>query len=702
MANWWDAAPLAQPAAAPAAGANWWEAAPLAQEAKPAQAPKSAEPTVSMPEAIGRGAAQGATFNFYDELRGLIEASGANPRDPASLGKLLQGAYKYWTGDEDAVKRYETAKSRETALTKQAEEQRPYSSLTGNVAGAIAVPVGAALQAATLPARIGRGALVGAATGAAAGAGEGEGALDRTVRGASGAAIGAGVGAVLPVGIEGVTRGLRGATAPLTNAVRGVTSPDDEAARRVVTSLQRDVQTDPAAVSRLTPQEFAGSGSAAIMDVGGETTRALARSAANTSPEGRAALGRTIDNRFEGQSERLSDWLNQTFHYPNAQAQQQALDQVERTVNRAGYARAYRAGDRDIMTPELERLLGAPAVADAMRSAVERGQNRAITQGLGAFNPRVTVENGVVRFNRGANGAPAYPNIQLWDYTHRELRDAAQAAFRAGRNEEGGALTALSRTLRAELDRAVPEFGQARGVAQRFFQAENALEAGQNFVGAAQRFGIRETRQALARMTPQERQLFQDGYVSRFVETINKTGDRRNVLNQIGNSPAAREELEVALGRNRWRELEAMLRVEGIMDLARPAIQGNSTTARQLAELGLAGGTYTIGTGGNLFNPDATAIANAALVYGAARGRNRINENVSRHVAEMLASRDPAVLRRGVQIVARNQQLFNSLRATDNSLARIGGQQSTGLAPMQAAGIGRAEDEQPGVPRPPR
>ncbi|MCK1465776.1 hypothetical protein IVB34_47710 [Bradyrhizobium sp. 2] len=93
-------------------------------------------------------------------------------------------------------------------------------------------------------------------------------------------------------------------------------------------------------------------------------------------------------------------------------------------------------------------------------------------------------------------------------------------------------------------------------------------------------------------MTPQERQLFQDGFVSRFVETLNQVGDRRNILNQIASSPAAREKLNVALGPQRAAELEAGLRVEGIMDLARNAVQGNSTTARQLAELGLAGGAY--------------------------------------------------------------------------------------------------------------
>jgi hypothetical protein len=92
-------------------------------------------------------------------------------------------------------------------------------------------------------------------------------------------------------------------------------------------------------------------------------------------------------------------------------------------------------------------------------------------------------------------------------------------------------------------------------------------------------------------MSPTDKQLFQDGFVSHFVNRLNEGGDRRSVLNKIGESPAARERLQIALGPQRANELEAGLRAEGIMDTARKALQGNSTTARQLVELGLAGGS---------------------------------------------------------------------------------------------------------------
>jgi hypothetical protein len=654
-------------------------------------------------DAAARGVAQGFTANFGDEIRGLVEASGANPDDPASVYKLISGALKYFGGDAKAKEAYDAAVARERGLNKAAEEQHPVASTVGNIGGAVLLPLGAGAGAATLPGRMAAGAGTGAILGGAAGAGEGQGAVDTISRGIVGAGAGGLLGGVAPAAIEGVVRGARAVAQPISNAVRGVRDVDSEAARRIVTALERDRGIDPQAASRLTPNEFAASvqsgGPASIMDIGGETTRALARSAANTSPEGRAVLNRAINDRFEGQGGRVVNWLRQTFHYPDAAAQQQALENVGRTVNRANYARAMREGDREIFSPELDRLMGSPAMVEAMRRASTSGKDRAITQGLGAMRQGVTVENGVVSFTRGRNGVPTYPNLAFWDATKRELDDAANAAARAGRNGEAGVLGDLARTLREELDRAVPSYQRARAGAAHFFDAENALEAGQNFVGKNMTAG--EARRALAQMTPQERQLFQDGFVSRFIETLNQVGDRRSVLNRIAESPAAREKLNVALGPQRAAELEAGLRVEGIMDLARNAVQGNSTTARQLAELGLAGGAYGFSGGG--INPftDPGAVMNAALVYGAARGRNAINERLSRRVAEMLVSNDPRTITRGIQTVARNQTLFNSLRSADRGLARIGGEQSPGIPALQAAGIGRADD-QPQVqgPRP--
>lgn len=727
MAEWWEAAPLAQAPitdfsaqSKPKADANWWEAAPLAQQASPSGSVQRApdqpgqtrvtvtpqQPDRGALDAAARGAASGVTANFYDELRGLVEAGGAKEQDPASLLGLIQGIYKRATGAEGAEERYKTATERERALTKTAEERHPIASLAGNVAGAVALPIGAAANAATLPGRVAAGAGVGAGFGAVSGAGEGEGYADRATKAAIGAGVGGLVGGAAPVAISGIQaagRGIARAAEPLTNSVRGFRDPEAEAARRVTSSIARDYRAgDPG----MTGAEFraaqAGGQPAVVMDLGGETTRALARSAANTSPEGRSILNRAIDDRFEGQGPRLTNWLSETFHYPNVGAQQDAIEQVARTVNRPNYERAMQDGARGVWNPELQRLAGAPAIQAAARSASPGLANRGISEGFRAprQNPLVVDrETGRVTLRETASGNQVVPDLRFWDQVKRNLDSEIGKANRAGDNPKVSELTGLKNSLVAQLDQAVPSYQVARSGAAHFFQAENALEAGQNFV--TQNFAARETRQALARMSPSERQLFQDGFVSRLIETIDKTGDRRNVVGQIFNSPAAREKLQIAVGPQRTNELEAFLRVEGMMDRARGAVQGNSTTARQLVESGLAGGVgYGVTTGD--WNPQS--LFTAAFIGGLARGaaskaNQRVDQRVSRQVAEMLTSADPRVLQRGMRIVAGQPRMLEALRRADDALARVGGEQSGSVPVLQAAGVGRADNE-PAVPGP--
>jgi hypothetical protein len=135
----------------------------------------------------------------------------------------------------------------------------------------------------------------------------------------------------------------------------------------------------------------------------------------------------------------------------------------------------------------------------------------------------VTVENGVVQVHTGPERRPDLSNLAFWDATKRELDDAASNGPAHG-GERSSSAGDLARMLRNELDQHVPSYQQARAGAAHFFDAENALEAGQNFVG--KNMTANEARRALAQMTPQERQLFQDGFVSRFIETLNQVGDR--------------------------------------------------------------------------------------------------------------------------------------------------------------------------------
>lgn len=571
--------------------------------------------------------------------------------------------------------RYSESLGQQNEMDRAFHEAHPIADTAANIAGGVAatLPVaGTALGARalgltgrTLPAQIAQGAASGAGINAADAVVRGENPL-------SAGMVGGAIGGAAPA----VARGVGALAAPAVNTVRGIINPADEAARRVTAAVGRDVTAGGAG---LAPAEFAQASAAGgpvnLLDMGGETTRALARSAANTSPEGRQILNRAIDDRFEGQGGRLTDWLNSTFHYPNAAAQQTALEQSQRIGNNANYARAMQEGSGGIWSPALEALSGSDAVAAAMKKAASVARDENIVSGYGAMNPHITfTPDGRIQFAKGPSGVPTYPDLQFWDLTRRQLSNGAAMARRAGDMEEARRLGNFAGRLNTELDVHVPSYATARGTHAAFEGAQNALEAGQNFVTS--RMSNDEARTQLARMSSQERQLFQDGFVSDFVQQLHAIPDRRSVLNKVANSPAARERLNIALGPQRANELEAMLRVEHVMDQARGAIQGNSTTARQLAELGLAGaGGSALSGGGNPFS-DPTAMLNSMLVYGAMKGGrgalNAIDHRVSGEVARLLTSNNPAQLRLGMQMLGRNPRLLSHLRNADVALARSG------------------------------
>src|SRR5262249_51182407 len=138
-------------------------------------------------------------------------------------------------------------------------------------------------------------------------------------------------------------------------------------------------------------------------------------------------------------------------------------------------------------------------------------------------------------------------------------------------------------------------------------------------------------------------------------------------------SPASRERIALALGRGAADRMEAFLRTENLMDLPRRALQGNSTTVRQLTELGLAGGVGAVSTGGDLSDP--STYINAALAYallhGGRAGMRAIDQNVAREVAQMLASGDPAVVRRAIDRLGQSPRLLHALRIGEGRYSRV-------------------------------
>lgn len=702
MANFFEQFHDAPEQGAPAGTANFFS------QFHPEDAPKRViidvtpkRPDNGVADAIGRGVASGATAGFGDELRGLIEAGGANPDDPASIYKLLHGALKYWGGDEDAKKRYDETVLREREADKAAEENHPIVHGIGEVAGAIAtLPVlGGPSQAATWTGRAAAAAKQGAVYGGLSGAGEGEGAKDTVIRAAGGTLLGGAAGAVAAPLIEGAGKLIQKGGQKAGNTYRGAMDPDAEAARQYATAYRADRIDDPTFRQRMTPPEFQGSPDARLIDLGGGHMRRLADASGIIAPGGEMKLKGAIDDRFKGQTNRFTDWFREHFHYPDAYGQGQALDEVAKNVNRPAYRKAFEDGDKPIMSPKMEILMSSPKVVRAMKAASTSGKDRAVTEGYGAFNPAVKVtDDGRVVFNKGADGAPTFPNLQFWDQTRRELSQAAQKAKQSGALEDAEVYGKLARHMNEELDLHVPSYQAARQGAAGFFGADNALEAGVKFVSDS-KMGLSEARARLAKMSPAERRLFQDGFVDEYLRAvINKTGDNRDVLLKIANNPEARGKLELVMGRDRMNMLEAKIRVEQMFDQVRKAVQGQSITAKRLYDLGMAGGAGLSADGG--YNTDPKEIAYGAVIAALSSGGKRINAQVATRLVDMMLSRDPMVVEKGFKLISSDPKWLGALRDADTKIGRV----ISGVTPtspvLQLTGAVRADDQKPGVKRP--
>ena len=506
------------------------------------------KPQVSQGRAAFEGFLSGASANFRDEFYGASAASGlpewlGGLRAPVGAARL---GYEALAGEGDATKAYEEGKGRIRGVQQAAQEQYPWTYGASGVAGALAtVPLlGGAATAATIPGRMAQGAKVGALYGGVSGAGEGEGLVDRLGKGTTGALIGGPVGAIAPPIMEGVGKlaGVAGrAIGTATAPIRGLKNPEQEAARRVAAALGRDravkgglsLTPEQTALAREVGQDIR------IADLGGETTRALARSAANTSPEAREIFHSVIEPRFEGQNLRAVDFVKNLVSTPaNATKSRETFEELARTARSPFYKVAYQAGRDGIWNDDLYRIANSTSMKPIIKEAV--------------LSLETKMASGRTVNPMSANGTPT---LEFWDQVKRTLDGKINVAKRSGDKEMAADLNAVRRKIIQTADDAtrnpntgVSAYEVARGVSAEIFKASNAIEAGESFFSSTMKNN--EARKALMRMGPEEKTLFAEGYASALPQKIGEVGYRRNIVGAIFQNPGSGERIEIALGKN--------------------------------------------------------------------------------------------------------------------------------------------------------
>jgi hypothetical protein len=567
---------------------------------------------------------------------------------------------------------YDTNLKQANTVGDAAIEMNPISNVAGQVAGNIALmaPVAETTLGAKALGITGKNLLTRA--GASAASSGVINAADTAARGgdikdvANSGAVGFGVGAAIPLVGAGIDAGIRAIGNKLYPTLNAIRNPADEGARRVGSAVNRDISANPANV--LSPVDEAVAAQANIplvnADRGGEVTRAFTRSVANQSPEARQQIEKVASDRFGAQSQRAVDFVK---GLTSGNADDLALQDKIRTAARVTNKKAYDAAFSDpngqmLFTPGLQELMQSPSVRQAVSSVPERSADRGAVQGFKEIgNPFTVNSQGNYVLRQKADGTIIGPNLQFWDQVKQNLDSAIGKAKRAGDNQTTGDLMGLKTKLVGELDNAVGSYKTARQGAWAAFNADDAIDAGRQFANTPKL--IPEAQRSLAKLSQTEKDGFATGFASELIDKIKASGDRTNVINSAFKSQAAREQMEMVFGSQKAKQIEAYVRVEDLADRLRGAL-GNSTTARQLVELGLGAG------GGYAWTGDwKGALGGAAVVKGARYLGERADAKAMEEAAKLLMQDNPLSMRSAVTRAAKNPAFMGALDKLGNALA---------------------------------
>lgn len=560
----------------------------------------------------------------------------------------------------DFGQRYGQALKTQEGEDRSFSEAHPIASTAAEIGGSVA-GLGAAagtnlgaralgLTAKTLPGMVVQGAASGAGIGALDSAARGgdptEGAIYGGVGGAAGPLVGKAVGAALK---------------PAARLFGAMMTPEMEAAAQVRDALERD------AGKGLSSAEMNAAGRrgqpVALMDTGGRATQRLARQASNFSPEAQEKLAETTQGRYLTQSPRTADFLSDISNYPDAHATQQALDSTSKATNRALYAKAMEKGSSGVWNDSLAQLINHPWIKKAIPDALEQSNAEAVLEGGTPIrNPFVADANGNLSLPRGPNGKTIKPTLEFWDALKKNIdgrvEGASASATSRGDPNTVRMGTNLLHALTRDLDSIVPEYGAARAVAQKFFGAKDALQAGRQTAmpgTSAARADNRALGDTLKKYSHAERKLFEQGFLDQTIETLLGKPDSFNILRAINQNPRAKQRMSMILGADRYASLEAYLRVEGLMDRFRSAVSGNSTTAQQLGDM--ASGSVIPNIRLSVRRIFEDFLNESGRKLGA-----RIDARVAEKVADMLTSGDGSEYAKALRMITKSKRLMSAIR----------------------------------------
>jgi len=421
--------------------------------------------------------------------------------------------------------------------------------------------------------------------------------------------------------LGGITGGIGGEAAIRGKTVVGnITDPRQAANERIAQIIKQAREENRAPTDAEIQQALASNAPLTAYDITGERGPELVNPYA-TGPERDALLelNKAIQKRGAAAYDRVSDGLDNI---------------LGRTID-AGETRAKITQQQGIDNKvNYEKAINDPLAANMESPTVTKLKDEPLMQK--AYNDAVNTFGG---YN---------PTLKFWDQVKRNLDDAANKAFRGGEGNLGTDLRSLHDQLRDDLKAQNPSYADALSGASDFFKAKNAVDAGYKYASKFNSFDAAQARQAIAKFSPDQRALFQEGFVTALKDKAQGGADK--ILTNLDKASSVGKLNDVFPSKNGTQasqiqnmvDLENMTRDIETIKLAEGLGEGHKTGAgSRMLEYAVSGAS---GLGiGALQGPTvggATTLG-AILATEATRGvLNAAQKSIARQVAETLASGD--------------------------------------------------------------
>lgn len=540
-----------------------------------------------------RGAADTVSFGLADEAAAL--GARYNPLDPENYSSVSDAAQTLANLNPvtNVINQARQLVSpdgrlrRERAFQAQREDADPNAMLAGRVTGGL-LGAGALMKAnapfmATLPADASlaakalQGAKAGALYSGLYGAGSGEDLTDRAEQATTGALTGAAIGGAIPV----ITEGIKAVAKPVTDAIKGYWKPEAFANQKIAERLA-NANIDPLQAAAKMERQPGTS----MVDVGGKSAKNLLRAATNVPGGAEDFVVAKLNKRQWSQGDRVKDIIRETFADPEKfEVAKSRLFEIQAQTSKPAYEKAM--AKKGVWNNRLDMFLKDPVTQSGIKQGMRIQRMEALAENK-PFNPK---DFAIIGFNEAGDpiidGVPNMRTINVIKKGLDAMLEGARHPITGRLTEEGRAIDQVRRAFLSEVDKVNPAYAAARKTYADFMQVNEAMEFGRD----ALKLSPASVKARVDAMNPMERIAARVGAAESLRKAVDEAGWTNNAILKLFSSRQKVGNLkELFRSKEEWAEARKMVFAEMRKRATYDTVKGNSTTAKQLAEMMDSGG----------------------------------------------------------------------------------------------------------------